>query len=385
MKPTVYDIVHLIAKYLEQKPLTANEMSIFERWLEKEDNRKLLESFRDGKLAQKDIDFLTTKNTAQGWLRFKAKKKRYKLALLRPYIGYAAAIVLLFLAGIWFFVSQGTNQPVHQHVRNVIHNDIAPGKESAAIILEDGREMDVAAYAAELKKQKNKHIIGGDGKLIYNERLEKPTLPTFNTLIVPKAGMYQVTLSDQTKVWLNASSKLRYPVQFSTKERTVYLEGEAYFDVAVDAGRPFNVMVGGVKVHVLGTEFNINAYGAVSTTLVNGSVKIAYDKHEQLMKPGQMATIHGGISLHQANLRKVLAWKNDEFYFKKDNMHQIMDELSRWYNVDVVFLDNVPHKLYNGSISRNVNLSGVLEMLSYLSEAQFEVIGKKVMVRFNTI
>jgi len=385
MEPTVYDIAYLIAKYLENKPLTAHETFIFNQWLEKEDNRKLLESFRDGRSAQKDINFIKGIHTLQGWSRFQANRRRQKLILLRRYVGYAAAIILVAFSSVWFFTNQNYSEPAHKQVQNLIRNDIAPGKESAEIILEDGRKIDVAAYTAELRKQKNKQIIGGNGKLIYNGGLEKSTLPAFNTLIVPKAGMYQVTLSDQTKVWLNASSKLRYPVQFSKKERTVYLEGEAYFDVAADVNRPFNVVVGDTKVRVLGTEFNINAYGNVSTTLVNGSVKIAYDTLEQSLTPGQIAIVNGKISLSKANLRKVIAWKNGEFYFKRDNMHEIMDELARWYNVDVVFLDDIPRKKYNGSIARNVHLSNVLEMLSYVSGAQFEVIDKKVLVRFNTI
>jgi len=382
MEPTVYDIAHIIAKYLEQKPLTANETFIFEKWLKKEDNRRLLESFRDGKLAQKDIELIRNIDTTQGWSRFQAKKRHQKLILVRRSMGYAAAIILLLLSGVWFFAGQNNKQSERKQVRNLIHNDVAPGKVRAEIVLEDGRKMDVAVYTDELRKQKNKQIIGGNGKLIYNGGLEKSSLPAFNTLIVPKGGMYQVTLSDQTKVWLNASSKLRYPVQFDNNERTVYLEGEAYFDVAADASRPFNVLVGDTKLHVLGTEFNINAYDYVSATLVSGSVKIASNTDERLLMPGQMATIHNGISLHKANLQKVLAWKNGEFYFRKDNIHEIMDELARWYNVNVVFIDDAPERKYNGSISRNVDLSNVLEMLSYVSGAQFEVIGKKVMVRF---
>src|SRR5690606_14624145 len=139
------------------------------------------------------------------------------------------------------------------------------------------------------------------------------------TLTTPRGGQYQTTLSDGTKVWLNAGSMLRYPLHFPADKRVVTLEGEAFFDVSHDAERPFTVQVNGTDIEVLGTQFNVNSYTNVTATLVEGAVKIANDTGQQLLKPGQEARVGERITVHAADIDKAMAWKNGYFHFKDDN------------------------------------------------------------------
>src|SRR5690606_12335185 len=162
----------------------------------------------------------------------------------------------------------------------------------------------------------------------------------------------------------------------------VYLKGEAYFEIAHDASKPFRVEVGGTQVEVLGTHSNINSYTQVTATLLEGAINISNPSGAQRLKPGQEARVGEHITLHDANIEKAMAWKNGDFYFKSDDIREIMEQLSRWYDIAVHFENELPLRKFSGNIQRSVNLSEVLEMLSYVSDAKFEVSGQQVSVRF---
>ena len=178
----------------------------------------------------------------------------------------------------------------------------------------------------------------------------------FNTLVIPVGGLYELELSDGTRVWLNSVSQLRYPVQFTGKERKVYLFGEAYFDVRTDSLRPFVVESGGMNVRVYGTEFNVTAYRdeKLRTTLVQGKVGIKVDgEKELLLRPGQMAeydaqTKH--LEVQEVNTYLYTAWKEGTFAFKDETIEEIMGRLSRWYDLNVFYAnEEVKKQLYDGS------------------------------------
>jgi len=190
-------------------------------------------------------------------------------------------------------------------------------------------------------------------------------------------------LSDGTKVWVNAVSQLKFPVQFAGHERRIYLEGEAYFEVAKDAQRPFIVESNGSTIKVIGTHFNVNSYlRSVRTTLLEGKVEVAAGNEKMILFPGEYsASSEEGVKKGKADLKREMAWKNNEFYFKGDNIAQIAAELSRWYDLDVAFIGQISFdKGYSGSIERDVNLSQVLDMLSYVSHLDFDIDGKKLTI-----
>lgn len=196
-------------------------------------------------------------------------------------------------------------------------------------------------------------------------------------------------LPDGTKVWLNAASSLSYPASFHGEERLVTLNGEAYFEVARNPDMPFKVKSDLQTIEVLGTHFNVNAYAdesALQTTLLEGSVKIVSGKNSGIIVPGEKAVINrngnGTIITRKANLDKETAWKNGVFSFDNDDIKSVMRQVCRWYDINVVYADNLPSEKYFGEIPRNSNLAGVFEILE-LNNVKFDVEGKTVKVSYN--
>lgn len=210
----------------------------------------------------------------------------------------------------------------------------------------------------------------------------------FNTLVIPVGGLYELELSDGTRVWLNSVSQLRYPVQFTGKERKVYLSGEAYFDVKTDSLRLFIVESGGMNVRVYGTEFNVTAYRdeKLRTTLVQGKVGIKVDgEKELLLRPGQMAeydaqTKH--LEVQEVNAYLYTAWKEGTFAFKDETIEEIMGRLSRWYDLNVFYAnEEVKKQLYDGIIPQVKDFEDVLRMIEGTATIHFEIKGNTVIVR----
>jgi transmembrane sensor len=210
--------------------------------------------------------------------------------------------------------------------------------------------------------------------------------PGKNFLVdVPKAGSYMIILEDGTKVWLNASTKLSYPTHFDTSQRLVSLTGEAYFEVAKDASRPFRIQAHGTTIEVLGTTFNVSAYhGEVSTSLVEGSVRVLKEGKQSIIKPGQQATtlLSNDIKVTTADLAKNTAWQRDEFYFDGSNFADVTQQVARWYNVEFENIENINNSsTYKGSISRKSRLSEVLQILAIATGRKFDIVGRKVLIQ----
>ncbi|MVZ67002.1 DUF4974 domain-containing protein [Sphingobacterium sp. DK4209] len=190
-------------------------------------------------------------------------------------------------------------------------------------------------------------------------------------LSTPVGGTYQVTLPDGSKVWLNSSSKLTYPMAFSSKERLVNLEGEAYFEVQHDANKPFRVTSKGQTLEVLGTSFNIKAYldeAVVKSTLVSGSVKlntIGANQKSIHLRPGQQSLFTAGkvIQVDQVDTRTLTAWKDGLFYFNETTLNDALEQIERWYNLTVEMDSNIPNTHFYGQMKRNKPLKNVIEIL----------------------
>lgn len=377
-------IASLIVKYL-RRTLSEAEMSELQAWLkDNEQNKRLLASFEQEGYTNDEIAFVEDLNIDAAWKKVNARKskKEWHISLIKWTTSLAALIALIFGLKLWFVLPKSS--PSSSSI--VFHGeDIPPGSKKAELILSDGTKLDLTK-PVHTKERNGTQIHDEGGNLNYLNSQAVGTDLIFNTLNVPKTGTYQLTLPDGTKVWLNAMSTLKFPVQFLDTERSVYLEGEAYFEVAKDPSKPFVVKVRGTKISVLGTTFNINAYTTnTATTLLSGAVKVSHGSVEELLRPGQEAKIEANkISIRRADLNKVIAWKQGDFYFDKDNIVEIMQELQRWYDFDVAYSGKIPKKLISGNISRGSKLSEVLEMLNFVSNdsTRFEVNDRKVSVLF---
>lgn len=311
--------------------------------------------------------------------------------------GIAAACVLLIIstsAYLWF--SNSKQAPIAVATKeDTISNDVAPGVFKAKLTLSNGSTLVLDSLkSGVLATQGNAEISYQQGKLVYNKN-EKPTTEVlYNTLTTANGETYSLWLSDGSRVWLNAGSSITYPVNFTGNQRSVSIQGEVFFEVATvplkngKGKTPFLVTARGTQVEVLGTQFNINAYDdetQVKTTLIEGKVKVSLlDKAatgNQVLVPGQQAktNTHSIQVLNTVNLQETMAWKNGMFLYEKANLEDIMKQVSRWYNVEVVFKEKI-NKEFRASIPRDVPVSRLLRIFEMTGDVHFKVEGKRISV-----
>ncbi len=305
---------------------------------------------------------------------------------IRPRIWYAAAAGIALIIAVSGFLSQKKSGVQSALNPVAAQTDVQPGNNKAVLTLADGSSILLdSSLNGKLAIQGNTEILKSGGKLSYVNSSLPAAKTVFNTITTPKGGQYQLVLSDGTRVWLNAASSLVYPTAFTGRERKVILKGEGYFEVARDETKPFKVEVNAMEVEVLGTHFNINSYqdeSDIRTTLLEGSVKILQNGNSKILKPGQQASLNksGQLKINEyADLEEAVAWKEGRFQFEKANIYAIMRQIERWYDVDVSYEGNVSAH-FVGTISRQVNLSQVLNMLQLTGEVQFRIKDKKVTV-----
>lgn len=317
-----------------------------------------------------------------------------KLRFLRP--AAAAAAIVLLAAGGWYFtrhngqsatIAAATPAPPSRQ-------DIQPGSEKATLTLADGSTIDLDnASAGSLATQGGAQVRKtGDGRITYAAATPSEE-KTYNILSTPKGGQYRLTLQDGTQVWLNAGSSVRYPTAFSGKERRVEVTGEAYFDVARNPDMPFRVAVRGftstaTEIEVLGTQFNVNAYSdepAMKTTLLEGAVRLVTPAASATLRPAQQAILGSGGEMRTASVpdpEEVIAWKEGAFEFDHADIATVMRQISRWYDVDVVYQGPVPADQFSGRFPRKTSLAGVLKIMN-ISGVQLIAENKKIIIRSN--
>ncbi|MBO9153483.1 FecR family protein [Chitinophaga sp. GCM10012297] len=283
--------------------------------------------------------------------------------------GWAAAAIVLIAAGTWYLSRSHQPQPV-PIVAGSTPVDVSPGKNGAILTLADGSEMVLdSAGNGVITRQNGTAVVLKNNGLQYTAEGPGTGEMKYNTLTTPKGRQFAVVLPDGSKVWLNAASSLHFPVAFNGKERSVEVSGEAYFEVAKDAAKPFRVKVPGkISLEVLGTVFNVNAYTNETnsyTTLVEGAVRISPDGKNGgavVLKPGDQLQAGGaGMDVtRNANVDKAVAWKNGLFNFEGVGLREMMRQLERWYDLEVVYEGNVPDVRFFGEMSRKLKLSDVL-------------------------
>ena len=358
------NIQDLLKRYLAGD-CTPEERAQVELWYE------LLES---GKAVAKEEDQEEALAEVRTRLVLSFRKERR----LFRYPAVAAVILIIISIGTYFYFNDrsprelsAANKPLSSAA------DIAPGRNIATLQLGDGTEiaLDDQSNGAIAKAGSNTIYKNGKGQLTYmatgsNEGEAGPQVS--NSLRTPRGGQFQLTLPDGTKVWLNAASQLTYKISKTSPERLVELKGEAYFEVTRDANRPFKVLSKGQVIEVLGTHFNVSSYDddpSVKTTLAEGAVRIMETGRHQkvVLQPGQQATLDSNsqLSVVQVDVSDAIAWKNGKLNFNQSDIYAIARQLSRWYNVDVVFKGKIPNVHLSGEVYRNTNASQVLEILAF--------------------
>lgn len=396
-------VIELIRKYNEGSA-SKEEIRLVENWFVKQSELRQREP--------EDVDYLDVKR--QMWLNIDQQidrpvlERRLDIAparrsRLRFRIVAAAAVFIIAITAV-FFYSNYKDVNGTQFAKNDIH----PGKNKAVLTLANGQKISLTdALNGELAQQAGVTISKtANGQLIYQVAPNSSGKNTaeYNTIEAPRGGQWQVILPDGSKVFLNASSSLKYPVSFATKERKVELKGEAYFEISHNKKSPFRVIAKGQTVEVLGTHFNIMSYDdekTVKTTLLSGSVKVSSNGSNVagvnavgikavkpaaeflILKPGEQSQVSPGNMklIHDVDLEDVLAWKNGYFKFN-ENLRSIMTKVSRWYDVEVIYETQPdPEFKFKGEISRDKNISELLNMLDYTGNVHFKIEGRRVIVK----
>lgn len=281
-------------------------------------------------------------------------------------------------------------------LHSVYGEDVVPGSNKASLQLANGQTVDLARVASgNLAEQPGTQVDKAKGELIYNATFTHSVPVSFNTLTTPLGGQYKVMLPDGSKAWLNAGSRLKYPTSFTGSRREVEMCGEVYFEIYQNKKMPFIVHLNDkngrkkdMEITVLGTHFNICSYRdepTIQTTLLEGSVQIKKGELTKILAPGQQAEVPVDAADHQIAVKNVdtesvIAWKEGRFEFN-GNVKDIMRQISRWYDLQVVYEGNVGNKGFAGAISRKNNVSEVLKMLELTGGIQFKIEDRKITVK----
>ena len=357
----------LIQRYIDGT-CTAEEKVWVERWCNEQFDQS-------DPVSSADMD-------AIGEIIAKRLPVHQKRRINRSWLVAAAVAGLATSSGIAFYLNNETSV-IHQ--QQVVH-DIAPGGDQAYLTLHTGEVIPLAELEHDTLLTQTGISVSktANGELIYTvteDSSEAANPLAYNSVSTPKGGQFQVQLPDGTKVWLNASSSITYPTSFSSAaERKITLHGEAYFEVARDPAKPFIVQSPKQDVEVLGTHFNVNAYedeAKVTTTLLEGSVNVhVYDESKAFkLVPGQQSIVQPGesTSIAAVDLSEAIGWKNGEFVFYDETIEMVMNDISRWYDVDVVYKDAVQQKVIWGSVSKFENISKVLKMIELTGVVHFDI------------
>lgn len=294
---------------------------------------------------------------------------------------YAALLIFLLLTSLYFLTKKSPEELAHAAPENPVSTDsIKPGTQKALLTLGDGTVITldnaVNGVIAQQGKASVEKLSNGQVRYLPNGSTEKDEKIIYNKMSTPRGGQYQLVLPDGSVVWLNAESSITYPAVFPADERRVTITGEVYFEVSKDKTKPFRVVAGDQEVEVLGTHFNINAYideEHVKTSLLEGSVKV--NKH--MLRPGE-AFMNGKVGA--TDIEQDVAWKNGVFNFNNQSLAQVMRQLARWYNLDVVYPAGIPKKEYGGEMGRNLTLDQVLKGLES-SGIHLQMEGRRLMVK----
>jgi ferric-dicitrate binding protein FerR (iron transport regulator) len=300
----------------------------------------------------------------------------HRVYFLRKW-GWAAAIILLMGISVYLLTANNSSSKKRAvFAERAAKMDIAPGKAGAILTLADGSQVVLDSLGNGIVASQNgADIVLKNGQLTYDLTRNAVDKIVYNTMTTPKGRQFQLTLPDGTQVWLNAASSLRYPTVFTGMERKVEVTGEAYFEVAKNIKIPFRVNVNNkAEIVVLGTHFNVSAYEnekSLNTTLLEGRVSIQANQKIQpnvILQPGQQAQINQqtatGIKVvNEVDVDKVMAWRNGVFNFEGATLDEVMKQLERWYDIEVVYEKGIPNTTFFGKISRLNNLQELLTIL----------------------
>jgi|UniRef100_UPI003FEFD62E putative anti-sigma factor len=371
------DIARLIAEELAGT-IDERDRAVLTRWLDEDERHwkeytNILESLKTGNEVWKDQE-RGRQIMESRWRTVKSHTIRKTVRWI-TWSKYAAVILLFVSMGIFWFVNEKK-----QEVENVTVAKIEHGSMKAQLVLANGRKVDLVPETnLQLEEEGGTRILTLDNMVKYSgmdSLVGQSAEVKYNTLIVPRGGEFSLELADGTRVWLNTESKLRYPVAFTGEERRVEMDGEVYFEVAKNREKPFVVTVNGVDIRVLGTSFNVSAYQEdVVTTLVTGKVQLKKGDEQVVLLPNQQAIWSDDkFKVKQVDARNYVLWKEGIFYFEDVDLETILDDMARWYNVTIFYVNPTLKKMkFSVEIKRYEDINEILRRIEQTKRVKFEI------------
>lgn len=416
MRKSLHPISSLIIRHLEGIA-SLEDKATLDKWIrESAENKALYDELCDEYRMSEDLTAHSEDKKAT-WEKILTLAPELRAAPVKhiSWMRYTsvAGILLLIGLGVWYFTtgSKPTGELVQTN-NSRFKNDVpAPAGTNATLVLADGKKINLdAVNSGQLAEQGAMQVVKQeDGTIEYRQSStgNRGSEVTFNMISTNRGGRYKIVLADNSIVWLNAVSSLKYPTSFPGNDRIVELTGEAYFEVAKSQvkqkpggaakRRPFIVKVNGMQVDVLGTHFNVMSYNdesSIKTTLLEGSVRVTpvpvsggglAAQRSQLLSPGQQATLSlktDQVKVTEADTEEAIAWKNEIFVFNNSPIENIMREVSRSYDVEVVYEGGRPLDKFNiMGVPRNVPVSQILKILELTEKVKFEIEGRRITVK----
>ena len=309
-----------------------------------------------------------------------------QLRILKRIALVAASVGLFSIATSQFYNLKFQKE---KETQDLLYSAITPGRDRATLSFDNGVVFDLDSLGkGEIFQQSGIRIEKNEkGELIYSilgSGSDKVEI-LMNTVSTPKCGQYRISLPDGSQVWLNAASKLTFPTVFTGKSRIVELVGEAYFEVAQNKKLPFKVITPKEEVEVLGTHFNVNSYSeeeSSTVALLEGKVKVSLSSSEfKVLNPGEQAVVKtGAVEVYPVDLSEAVAWKNGEFMFHNEGIKSVMQEVARWYNVEIVVAPELEDISIWGSVSKYENIKEVLKIIEMTGSVHFKIEGRRIYV-----
>lgn len=403
MATTKIRLAELALKHLTDD-LTEEESIEISQLLQDPVNQKLFEKLTDHARIEEDVKGMwrAEANADTSWQKIEAAYRfdmghteaayhfPHKSIPWKKYL--RAAAVVLPLAGLagWYFYQKLASQTSTEEAvpATVQYASVTPRSQRAVWT----RNAGLAIYLDSYKNGVIGYSDGGpvtknDSELVY-PAARRSDIPLPDTVQTLRGGYYQVRLPDGSRVVLNSASTVLFAPVFGNNNRQVSVNGEAWFDVVKDSTRPFTVHAPGLKIEVFGTKFTVQAYkedNIVRTTLLDGSVKVTAGKQSLSLKPGEQAVLTKKKKLEKVTdssaVKKATAWKSGKFIFENDDVRSIMKQLSRNYNLDVVYKGELPNKTFDGSFYHKDDIRTILETLHERTGIKFTIVGNIIIVK----
>ncbi|MNK37604.1 fec operon regulator FecR [compost metagenome] len=371
-------LAELFQKYVD-KSITEEEYAELFVYIRNPETKEQMLAFMDEHNKQVQSDALVHEIDWDGMYENITNPKKSGGRKPMAWWRYGTAAAILVVIGMtWFYIAQEKVESLPL----AYHNDVLPAREKAVLTLADGSQIELDNSATKNLATQGGISIERDakGQLVYLVKGNtQDDSQKVNTLSTPAGGKFSVVLSDGSKVWLNASSSIKFPAAFAKENRRVEIKGEAYFEIEKDSSRPFYVINGSSEIKVLGTHFNVMAYPdeyRSELTLLEGAVQFSKNGHSELLKPGKQILFtenNKETKQVEANIEEVMAWKNDLFVFNNTNIDEVMKELMRWYDVKVKFEGEKPDISFTGVLPRNTNVSKILKTLELTGDVVFGI------------